>query len=191
MKRLFLVMIFTLLASIPPVLAQTYYLNVEAGAGYARYLTDMDQTGLNQNGIASSFRVMWQPEHLLRLGLETGYNSLFTYEESNIATDFGPTDAKSSVTSIPLLFVVAMQITPSINLSAGFGPSFLNTSFDAFDWHTTSNQTSTSYYVATRYYYPIAQSLSLGGELRWYKIQKLEDSTLSLQIFLSYHLLSW
>jgi len=191
MKRVLFPVIILLSVSFSQALAQTYYLNLEGGAGYARYITDMDQSGLNQNGIASSIRVMWQPEHLLRIGLESGYNSLFSYEESNIDTEFGPTDAQSSVTSIPLLFVVAMQITPAFDISVGIGPSFLKTSFDAFGWHTTSSQVSISYYLATRYYYPLDQNLSLGGELRWYQIQKLEDSTLSLQFFLSYHLLSW
>ena len=191
MTRQLLIVIVTIVVASSSVLAQTYYLTIEGGAGYARYITDMDQSGLNQNGIASSIRVMWQPEHLLCIGLESGYNSLFSYEESNIDTEFGPTDAQSSVTSIPLLFVVAMQITPAFDISVGVGPSFLKTSFDAFGWHTTSSQVSISYYVATRYYYPLNQDLSLGGELRWYQIQKLEDSTLSLQFFLSYNLLSW
>jgi hypothetical protein len=191
MKRFLFPMIVILLVFSSPALAQKYYLNIEAGAGYARYITDMDQSGLNQNGIASSIRVMWQPEHLLSIGLESGYNSLYYYEKSNIESDFGQTDAKSSLSSIPLLFVVSMQITPSIAVSSGFGPSFLKTSFDAFGSHTESTQISTSYYVSTRYYYPLNEKLSFGGELRWYRIQKLEDSTLSLQIMIGYHLFSW
>ena len=191
MKKLMFLIIFLVLVLNTQAISQTYYLNLEAGVGYARYITDMNQSGLNQNGIISSFRVMWQPEHLLRIGLESGYNSLFSYSESNIDSEFGTTDANSSVTSIPLFFVVSMQIIPEIDISAGIGPSFLKTSFDAFGWQSTSSQVSTSYYVATRYYYPLNQKLSLGGELRWYQIQKLDDSTLSLQLFLSYPILSW
>ena len=191
MKRLIFALIATLLILPSLGISQTYHLNVSAGAGYARYLTDMDQSGLNQNGIASSIRVMWQPEHLLRIGLESGYNSLYTYEESNIETDFGPTDAKSSLSSIPVFFVIAMQITPSITIYGGVGPSFLKTSFDAFGWHTKSTQISTSYYMAAGYHHPLNQKFTLGGELRWYHIQKIEDGTVSLQISLGYQLLSW
>jgi len=134
---------------------------------------------------------MWQPEHLLRIGLESGYNSLYTYEENNIESDFGQTNAKSSLNSIPIFFVIGMQIFPSFEISAGFGPSFIHTSFDAFGLQTKSTQMSTSYYVATRYDYPLNEELSLGGELRWYQIQKIEDNTLSLQITIGYHLFSW
>ena len=191
MKRMIIPVILLLTVLYSHTISQTYFLNVEAGAGYARYITDMDQSGLNQNGITSSFRVMWQPEHLLRIGLESGYNSLFTYEESGIESDFGQTDAKSSLSSIPLFFVIAMQIYSTVEVSAGFGPSFLKTSFDAFDWHTTSTQMSTSYYLAARYYYSLNEKIYLGSELKWYQIQKLEDYTLSLQIMIGYHLFSW
>jgi hypothetical protein len=166
-------------------------LNVQSGIGYARYITDMDQTGLNQSGFIGTFRLMWEPEHLLLIGLESGYNSLYTYEETAVETDFGPTDAKSSLSSIPLFLALTMKITPEINLSAGVGPSFLNTSFDAFGWHTESTQISTSYYVATSYHHPLNDQLTIGGELRWYRIQKIEDGTLSLQLTFGYRLFSW
>jgi hypothetical protein len=151
----------------------------------------MDQAGLNQNGFIGSFRIMWEPEHLLLIGLESGYNSLYTYEENDLDTDFGSTDAKSSLSSIPLFLVISMKLTPSFNLLTGFGPSFLKTSFDAFGWHTQSTQISTSYYVAASYNYPLNQKLYIGGEFGWYHIQKIEDGTLSLQLTLGYKILSW
>jgi len=191
MNRILIIIISLIFMIRAQALSQTYYLNIKAGVGYARFITDMDQTGLNQNGIASSFSVMWQPEHLLSIGVESGYHSLYTYEERGIETDSLTTDAKSSLSSIPVFFVIAMQITPSINISGGFGPSLLKTSFDAFGWHTKSTQVSTSYYVASSFNYPLNKKLSLGGELRWYRIQKIEDGTLSFQITLGYRLLSW
>jgi hypothetical protein len=189
-KGLILILPLILMIS-SPVQSQNYYLNVQGGVGYARFITDMDQTGLDQNGIISSFRIMWEPEHLLLIGLESGYNSLYTYEESDLETDFGTTDAKSSLSSIPLFFVISMKIIPSINLMAGFGPSYLKTSFDAFGWQTKSTQISTSFYVAAAYNYPLNHNLSVGGEFRWYQIRKIEDGTLSLQLTLGYKLLTW
>jgi hypothetical protein len=172
-------------------MSQTYYLNVQGGFGYSRFITDMDQSGLNQNGFIGSFRIMWEPEHLLMIGLESGYNSLYTYEESNLDTDFGTTDAKSSLSAIPLFLVLNMKITSHVNLLVGYGPSFLETSFDAFGWHTESTQVSTSYFVAAAYNYPLNQRLFIGGELRYYRIHKIEDGTLSLQATISYRLFSW
>jgi hypothetical protein len=191
MNRILMISILQLILVVTHSFPQTYYLNINAGAGYARYITDMNQSGLNQNGIISHIRIMWEPEHLLRIGLESGYNSLYTYEESVTDTEFGSTDARSSLISIPLFLVISMEIIPSLNLTTGFGPSFLKTSFEAFGYQNESTQISTSYYVASSYSYPLNEKFSLGGEIRWYRIQKIEDGTLSLQLMFQYRLFSW
>jgi hypothetical protein len=172
-------------------LAQTYYLNGYAGVGYARFLTDMDLPGLNQNGFNSKIRLMWQPEHRLRVGLESGYHYLYHYDSGIVTTDFGSTDAKSSLTAIPIFFVAAMEIMPQIEILGGIGPTILHTYFKSFGYETESKQMSTSYFVAGRYEYPLNESVSIGGELNFYRINKIEDSTLSLQFVLGYRLLSW
>ena len=191
MNKVLLIVICTVLILSNLAYSQTYYLNINAGGGYARYITDMNQSGLNQNGFIGSFRVMWEPEHLLRIGLESGYNSLYTYEESVTDAEFGSTDAKSSLNSIPLFLIISMKITPSINLTTGFGSTFLKTSFEAFGSKNESSQISTSYYVAASYSYFLNKKFALGGEIRWYRIQKIEDGTLSLQLMLQYRLFSW
>jgi len=191
MSRILIVNIIIVFIYIIHSFPQTYYLNIQGGAGYARYITDMNKSGFNLNGIISHIRVMWEPEHLLRIGLESGYNSLYTYEESVTDTEFGSTDAKSSLNSIPLFLVISMEIIPSINLTTGFGPSFLKTSFEAFGSQNQSTQISTSYYVAASYSYPLNMKFAFGGEFRWYRIQKIEDGTLSIQLMLQYRLFSW
>ena len=72
--------------------------------GYARFLTDMDLAGLNQNGYNLKIRLMWKPEHLLRVGLESGYNYLYSYETTISDPEFGTSDVKSSLTAVPLFF---------------------------------------------------------------------------------------
>jgi len=171
--------------------AQTYQLNGYVGVGYARFLTNMDLDGLNQNGYNFNIRLMWQPEHLLSVGLESGYHYLYSYEANLVDTEFGATNVNSSLTAVPLFFVAAMKILPSVELLAGIGPTFLNTYFDSYGVKTESNQISTSYFVAGRYEYPLDESLAIGGELSYYRINKIEDSTLSLRFILSYRLLSY
>jgi hypothetical protein len=171
--------------------AQTYNINIRAGAGYSRFLTDMDYPGINKNGFTGSLRLMWQPEHLLSIGLESGYNTLYTYEQEHIDTEFGTTDATSSLSSIPIFFVITMQIYNDISITGGWGTAFLKTSFDSFDLHSGSTQVSTCYFVAPEYEMNLNDELSLGAELRWYYIQKIEDGTLSMQISVNYRLLTW
>jgi hypothetical protein len=171
--------------------AQTYQLNGYVGLGYSRFLTDMDLDGLNKNGYIGIIRLMWQPEHLLSVGLESGYHYLYSYEVNNVSTEFGVTDARSSLTAIPLFFVAAMKILPSVQLTGGIGPTFLHTFFESFGDETKSSQISTSYFIAGNYEYPLNESLTIGGELSYYRINKIEDSTLSLRFILGYNLLSW
>lgn len=191
MRKFFLAGILVVFVLLSHASSKTYYLNIFASGGYARFITDMDLSGIDKNGLATSFRIMWQPEHLLRIGLESGYNYLYSYEENGIETEFGTTDAKSSLSSIPVFFVMAMQLSSAIDISAGLGPSFLKTSFESFDWQTKSTQISTSYYVACSYKQPLSKKILLGGELRFYRIHKIDDSTLSLQLTIGYRLLSW
>lgn len=191
MNKIFLTIIILFSLLLSTAFTQSYHLNVRGGAGYSRFLTDMDYSGLNKSGFSSSFRLMWQPEHLLQIGLETGYNYLYNYEETGIETEFGITDATSTLTSVPLLLVLSMRVIDGVHISAGFGPSFLTTFFDSFDLQTTSSQTSTSYFWATDYEYFLSKNFSLGGELRWYYMHKIEDGTLSLNLTLGYRILSW
>jgi hypothetical protein len=171
--------------------SQTYYLNGYAGFGYARFLTDMDFDGLNKNGYNFKLRLMWQPEHMLRVGLESGYDHLYSAKASNLNTDFGPTDARASLTAIPILFVVGMEILPHIELLGGIGSTIMNSYFEAYGVEAKSSQLSTSYFVAGRYEHPINESFAVGGEINFYHISKIEDSTLSLQFILTYRILSW
>lgn len=171
--------------------AQTYQLNGYVGLGYARFLTDMELDGLNQNGYNAKIRLMWKPEHLLSVGLESGYQYLYSYESTIEDSDFGTSSVKSTLAGVPLFFVAAMEVLPSVEILGGFGPMFLNTYFDSYGDESESSQISTSYFVAGRYEHPINESLAIGGEINYCRINKLEDSTLSLQFILSYRLLTY
>ena len=68
---------------------KTYSLSTELGVGYSRYFTTMDYDDLNQNGFSGTVRVMWNPEHFLSLGLESGYQYLYSLDVSDYDTEFG------------------------------------------------------------------------------------------------------
>ena len=171
--------------------AQTYSVDGYLGLGYARFITDMDLDGLDQNGYNAKIRLMWSPEHLLSVGLESGYHYIYNYESTIDDPEYGSSDIKSSLTGVPLLFVAAMKILPTVEIVGGIGPMFLNTYFDSYGAESKSSQISTSYFVAGRYEYPLNESLAVGGELNFFQINKIEDATLSLQFVLSYRLLAY
>ncbi len=61
----------------------TYSLSTEVGVGYSRFFTTMDYDDLSKNGFSGTVRVMWNPEHLLSIGLETGYQYIYSIDVSN------------------------------------------------------------------------------------------------------------
>ena len=71
---------------------------------------------------AATLRIMWHPDHLLRVGLETGWNTFYSYHVKN-----GATTGKVVVRATPIMLVFSMPVAKRINVFAGAG-SYLVTS---------------------------------------------------------------
>lgn len=165
---------------------KTYSISTELGAGYSRYFTTMDYDDLNQNGFSGTVRVMWNPEHLLSIGLESGYQYLYSLDVSNYDTEFGITNVKASMYSIPVFIVFAMKVLPNIKLTAGTGTYLLFNSGEAFGDELNSNQISIGAHVGASYTYPINNTMAIGGELLYSYFSKLQDGTVAIQFLFVY-----
>jgi len=167
---------------------KTYSISTELGAGYSRYFTTMDYDDLNQNGFSGTVRVMWNPEHLLSLGLESGYQYLYSLDVSDFSTEFGNTNVKASMYTIPIFIVFSMKVLPNIKLSAGSGVYLLFNSGELFGDELRSNQVSIGAHMGISYTYPINNSMAIGGELLYSYFSKLQDQTVALQFLFVYDL---
>jgi hypothetical protein len=165
---------------------KTYSLSTELGVGYSRYFTTMDYDDLNQNGFSGTVRVMWNPEHLLSLGLESGYQYLYSLDVSDFSTEFGNTNVKASMYTVPIFIVFAMKVLPNIKLTAGTGAYLLFNSGEAFGDELSSNQISIGAHVGASYTYPINNSMAIGGELLYSYFSKLQDQTVAIQFIFVY-----
>jgi hypothetical protein len=186
-KILFAVIIISSIM-LPQQNEKSYSVTTELGVGYSRYFTTMDYDELNQNGFSGTVRVMWNPEHLLSLGLETGYQYLYSIDVSNYDTEFGTTDFSASMYNIPIFAVFSMKVTPNIRLNAGTGVYLLFNSGSLFDDALESNQISIGAHTGVSYLYPISSSVSVGGELLYSYFSKLQDQTVALQFLFVYDL---
>jgi len=166
----------------------TYSLSTELGVGYSRYFTTMDYDDLNQNGFSGTVRVMWNPEHLLSLGLESGYQYLYSLDVSDFSTEFGNTNVKASMYTIPIFIVFSMKVLPNIKLSAGSGVYLLFNSGELFGDELRSNQVSIGAHMGISYTYPINNSVAIGGELLYSYFSKLQDQTVAIQFLFVYDL---
>lgn len=164
----------------------TYSLSTEISLGYSRYITTMDYENLNQNGFSGLVKVMWNPEHLLSIGLETGYQYFYSIDINNYDTEFGPTQFKASMYAVPVFFVFAMKVAPNVKLTAGTGIHLLYNSGEIFGDQIESNQISIGAHAGVSYTYPINNSMSIGGELMYSYISKLQDQTVAIQFMFVY-----
>jgi hypothetical protein len=177
--------------ALPQLNDTTYSLSTEIGVGYSRYFTTMDYDNLNQNGFSGTVRVMWNPEHLLSLGLESGYQYLYSLDVSDYSTEFGNTNVKASMYTIPIFIVFSMKVLPNIKLSAGSGVYLLFNSGEAFGDELSSNQMSIGAHIGASYTYPINNSMAIGGELLYSYFSKLQDQTVAIQFVFAYDFLKW
>jgi hypothetical protein len=177
--------------ALPQLNDKTYSLSTEIGVGYSRYFTTMDYDDLNQNGFSGTVRVMWNPEHLLSLGLESGYQYLYSLDVSDFSTEYGNTNVKASMYTIPIFIVFSMKVLPNIKLSAGSGVYLLFNSGEAFGDELSSNQISIGAHIGASYTYPINNSMAIGGELLYSYFSKLQDQTVAVQFVFAYDFLKW
>ena len=175
----------------PQLNDSTYSLSTEVGLGYSRFYTTMDYDKLNKNGFSGTIKVMWNPEHLLSIGLETGYQFLYSFNYDGYETEFGTTDISASMYTIPVFIIFSMKILPNIKLSAGSGIYLLYNSAESFGEEISSNQLSIGAHTGISYTYPLNESISIGGELLYSYFSKIQDQTVAVQFLFIYDFLKW
>jgi Outer membrane protein beta-barrel domain len=177
--------------ALPQLNDTTYSLSTEIGLGYSRYFTTLDNDDLNKNGFSGTVRVMWNPEHLLSLGLESGYQYLYSLDVNDFDTEFGNTNVKASMYTVPIFIVFSMKVIPNINLIAGAGAYLLFNSGELFGDELVSSQISIGAHTGISYTYPINNSMAIGGELLYSYFSKLQDQTVAIQFLFVYDFIKW
>ena len=170
-------------------------LTLEAGGGLSRHLTTMDQPGLNLTGFGGTLRVMWHPEHLLSVGVETGYHHIYSIQTDVSVYGFGKSTAEVSMEAVPVMGVLSMRIFPKtlpyLEVKYATGIYLLISRGSGFGNKMASTQFSIGVVGAVTYLVPVTRTLSLGGELKYGYISKIQDSDLSLQIMGSWRFMTW
>jgi Outer membrane protein beta-barrel domain len=177
--------------ALPQLNDTTYSLSTEIGLGYSRYFTTLDNDDLNKNGFSGTVRVMWNPEHLLSLGLESGYQYLYSLDVNDFDTEFGNTNVEASMYTVPIFIVFSMKVIPNINLIAGAGAYLLFNSGELFGDELVSSQISIGAHTGISYTYPINNSMAIGGELLYSYFSKLQDQTVAIQFLFVYDFIKW
>ncbi len=164
---------------------------LEAGTGISTYISGIGKPPVGLLGdiaktnMASTLRVMWHPNHKLRLGLETGFTNFYRYKVVN-----GTSSGKLSLNAVPVLIMWSMPIVKRVNIYAGFGTYLLTTHLD-YKGVVNSSTMSLGTNLALSYTYPISNKLGLASEIKWMNAAETKDESISLQMHLVWRFLEW
>ena len=150
------------------------------GTGWTHYFNNLENgdQDIRKNFAGISFKFFWEPEHLVSLGLETGYYKLFkvTYQVN------GDTSVQVDRSVIPLLLLVRMRIIDNIYLGAGVGMAIINNKASGAHQEIVTKTTSLSNFeVSGSYIYPLSKHWRVGGELKVFSFGNLNDLMYSIQ----------
>jgi len=168
-----------------------YHLNLDVGIGLSVHLTDIDFEGQQSSQFMGTFRLMWEPEHLLRLGIETGFIHLYYLETKIFDTLFGSTDVILNMSSVPIMAIFAMEVTENFEIIGGVGGFIIISEVTSFDNYVLSKSWSNAYELGISYLHPLNDKLKIGGELKSYYISRLENYDVALQLSIKYSLFSY
>ena len=130
-------------------------------------------------------RLMWIPDHRLRVGFESGWTPLYSYTIEGP----GPRGRVEQV-AVPLLLMWSMPITKHFSLFAGYGTYRLTSKLDYLGT-THSSTFSLGYAAALSYVYPLSKTVGLDAEVKWYDAAETRHTLLLAQIGLVWKLYHW
>ena len=164
---------FTLYAGLGP---DFYFNNLVISKDYVRELN-----------YAFVTRFMWEPEHFLSLGFETGYNRLYSIKESPNANS----QIKINNAAIPIQLVVSMKFLKDFYGSFTMGQSILLNNVSTLN-NGISNQTNATsvslgdFGLNLGYRKSINDRVFLGTELKLFYSSKLNDKNMGLLFMTGY-----
>ncbi|MEZ0484212.1 hypothetical protein [Fibrella aquatica] len=168
-----------------------FRLLVYAGLGSSYYLAPVRTPGSlsgeqrNRWGVPLSLRIMWQTDHRLRMGIETGYVGMYNYQ--GLVQD---RLAKIRVSAIPIMPVFSMSVVKRFSVYAGTGPYLINSHLD-YDGITRGTTVSLGWMVAGTYTQPITKNLGIAAEVKLYDASQTNDACFIAQGTLVWRALTW
>ncbi|MGE5435839.1 MAG: outer membrane beta-barrel protein [Syntrophothermus sp.] len=190
MKKIILIMSF-LISSNLFAQSKVYTFTLDGGFGYSRFFSPINMENFNKNGYSSTLRLMWNPEHLLSAGIESGYYHLYTFKANLQDSLFGNSNAEVTLSSLPILLMFSMKILPNVKLFAGSGILLLFSNGTAYSDKFSTSQVSIADHVGASYTFQWTNKLAIGTEFKYTYIFKFEVAYVSLQLFAQYELFRW
>jgi len=157
-----------------------------AGAGPNVYFNNLALAKDYVKEINYSFagRFMWEPEHNLSLGIESGYYCLYTVDFKE------QSDVNIKNAAIPIQLVVCMKFLKHFYFSFASGQSILmNDITQTLNGDISASTISLGDFAGSLgYKWDLKERFSLGAETKFFYASKLNDKNLALLFMVGYHL---
>lgn len=186
MKKYYIIIIFFMMTAFvgnAQKMDTVLRMSVQAGAGWMHYYNNLiiGHDKVTNDYIGTSIRLMWEPEHRLSLGVETGYYKLYTVK-------LNPGDGNVSLSIVPVLANIRMRIVKNVYLTAGTGVVMMKSKVNSTPAES-GESTVISYsnvQVSGLYLYHLTQQFAVGGEVKFMWLDKTDDFMHSVQAVISY-----
>jgi len=158
--------------------------SVYLGAGPNFYFNNLIflKTRVNEFNYSFSGKIMWEPEHRLSIGLETGYFRLYGIDLS------GPKNSKVRNSAIPIQLVVTMRVLKSFYGSFSIGRAFLinDVTTDAYGNFDATTFSLADFSATAGYRKKLNDRYSIGIDAKYYYSSKAEDSNVAVLGMIGY-----
>jgi hypothetical protein len=165
---------------------KTHPFTMYAGVGPNVYFNNLVLARNYVHELNYSFagRIMWEPGHLLHLGVETGYYRLYTVNDKEHP------GVHISNSAIPIQLVVGMRFLKTFYFNFSSGPSMLLNKVTTPD---SGNISSTSFSLgdfagSLGYTLHLKKRISLAAETKFFYSSQLNDKNMALLFMLGYSL---
>ncbi|HEY4323804.1 MAG TPA: hypothetical protein VGN20_07450 [Mucilaginibacter sp.] len=121
-------------------------------------------------------RFMWEPGHLLSLGIETGYYRLYTLDTP------APTQAHIANSAIPLQVVLSMKFLKAFYFNLSMGQSILHNRVNSETYgNFDANKVSVADFTGTLGYRRMLNNrFSIGAEAKYFYSSSFVDENIAL-----------
>lgn len=178
-----------------------YSVVLSVGGGLSYYSTHLgvpaalSDEQVSRFGVPLTIRALWVPDHRLRLGLESGWTTMYSYRGR-----VDNTEGRVYVSAIPALIVFQMplawlsgnerSIARRLSVTGGTGAYLIHSRLD-FAGTVQTNTVSLGWMTAASYTQPLGPRFRLSGELKWYDAVASENAAFAAQLQLNYRLVRW
>lgn len=146
--------------------------------------------GADNRGPVGTLRLMWKPDHRLRVGLETGWLRL-TSAFGVLHDSTGTADYRSlELDGVPMMALFSMNFG-RLDLNAGVGYYLMFSYLRGEGDGARSTQWNYGITASIEYMVPVTPALQLGGGVGAYGITQLGQYVAAIQLRAQYRAFEW